>query len=80
MHSNWMRTVRNSSRLLGRAWSRGGAWSQGGGCLLLGGSGPGGVPALGGLVLGGVCSQGGGIPACTEVDPPPPREQNDRRV
>ena len=57
------------------------------GCLLRGGlvlggrgvvSAPGGVwsrgvSALGGLVLGrGVWSQGGGIPACTEADPPPP--------
>ena len=37
-------------------------------------SGPRGVPALG----GGACSEGGGIPACTEAEPP--HEQNDRQV
>ena len=48
-----------------------------GGCLLPGvgvsapggGSAPGGVPGLGGL-LWGVCLVPGGIPACTEADPP----------
>ena len=30
---------------------------------------------------GGVCSQGGGIPACTEADPlPPVNRMNDRQV
>ena len=61
MHSSGMRTVRNSSRLLGGGclfpgWgvsALGGACSQGGGCLLWGG-----------------LLQGGGIPACTEADPP----------
>ena len=39
----------------------------------VGGSGPWGVPAPGGPALGGrgACSGGGGIPACTEVDPSP---------
>ena len=76
MHSSRMCTVRNSSCLPG--WSapggsvpapRGCTSSQrgfvppaGGGCLL-----PGGVPALGG---GCLLPRGGGIPACTEVDPP----------
>ena len=59
MHSSRMRTVRNSSRLLG-----GGACSRGGTCSR-GGPGPGagvrGVSAPGG---------GGGIPASTEADPP----------
>ena len=62
-----------------------------GGCLVWGVSAPGGVClggvyALGGVCLGvstpvggGVCSRGGGgIPACTEADPP--CEQNDRQV
>ena len=65
-----MRTIRNSSHLPGGVCSRGvpgpvgvcsqgGAWS--GGVCFQGG----GVPGLGGLVQGG-----GGIPACTEADPP----------
>ena len=33
----------------------------------------------GGCLLRGVCS-GGGIPACTEAEPPPPREQNHRQL
>ena len=51
------------------AWSRG-AWSRG--CMVWGVPGPGGC-----LVMGGVCSlgrvwllPGGGIPACTEAEPP----------
>ena len=38
----------------------------GGGCLLLGGGLLLGVSAS----IGGVCSWGGGVPACTEADPP----------
>ena len=59
MHSSRMRTVRNSSRLLG--------------VPALEGSAPGGgVPAPGrGSVPGGcLLLEGGGIPACTEADPP----------
>ena len=57
--TNLHKQVRNSSRLPGGVCT--------GGCLLLGGvcSG-GGVPAPGGRGGGG----GGGIPACTEADPP----------
>ena len=52
MHSSTMRTVRNSSRLLG-----------GGGCLVPGGRG---VPGQEGACSGGVPAPGGdGIPACT---------------
>ena len=70
MHSSRMRTVRNRSRLLG------------GRCLLWGGSGPRGVPALGGSGPREVpapwgSGPGGGIPACTEADPP---GQTDRQV
>ena len=92
MHSSRMRTGRSltvcQSLLPGGACSQGGAWSQGcawsRGCLLPGG------PALGGLLLGEPGPRGvpgprgclvpgrGGIPACTEADPP--REQNDRQV
>ena len=57
--------------------------SPGGGsvCLLQGGGsapgGGGGVSAPGGCLLwGGVCSWGGGIPACTEADPPPVNRMN----
>ena len=67
----------------------GSAWSGGGGvCLVPGGvSDPGGLPGLGGALPGrggalsgpggGWCVwPGGGIPACTEADtPPPPRGQ-----
>ena len=59
----------------------------GGGCLLPGGSAPGGcLPGLGGclpgpggwcLLLGGAWS-GGGIPACTEAEPPPVNRMTDR--
>ena len=46
-----------------------GVWFWGGsgpgGCLF-----PGGFLLRGVLVLGGACSGGGGIPACTEADPP----------
>ena len=75
-------------------WGVGGVCSQGvsalGGVCLLGGlSALGGCLLLGGLLPGGcllpssrgVSARGGGcIPACTEADTPPPREQNDRRV
>ena len=66
MHSSRMRTVRNSSRLLPEGSAPGGE----------------GVSALGrlwGAVCSrGVCSQGvgGGIPACTEADPPVNRMTN----
>ena len=62
MHSSRMRTVRNSSRLLGR-----GAWSRGVPGPRLGGSAPGGclVPGAGVSAL-----EGCDIPACTEADPP----------
>ena len=69
---------------LGGVWSRGVSGLGGvcsGGCLLQGGVCSRGMPGLGGLVLGGpglggsaprgVCSQGVGIPACTEADTPP---------
>ena len=59
-------------------------------CFPGGGPGPGGVPGPGGSAPGrgwgvgglvrGVCSWGGGIPACTEAEPPPSREQNDKQV
>ena len=62
MHSSGMRTVRNSSRLLGGVPAPGGVCS--GGCLLPGW----GVSAL------GVSAPGGGIPACTEADPPVDRQ------
>ena len=65
LHSSRMRTTRSltvSPSMLcsrGGCLVRGGAWSWGvpgpRGCLVLGGPGPGG---------------GGGIPACTEADPP----------
>ena len=42
----------------------GGSAPRGRGCLL-----PGGI-CSGGPAPGGVCSRGGGIPACTEADPP----------
>ena len=57
MHSSRMRTVRNSSRLLRGVPALGGAWSGGGGRM----PGP----------WGGACYGEGGIPACTEADPPP---------
>ena len=64
MHSSRMRTVCNSCRLLE------GVPGPGGGCLVpgvcsQGVSGPGGVPVPGGSAPGR-----GGIPACTEADPP----------
>ena len=49
-------------------------------------SASGGVWSRGGLVPGGVCSgggsapRGGGIPACTEADPPSVNRINDRQV
>ena len=56
-------------QLLGGAWSRGGVCSgapgPGGGVPGPGGPGPGGCLVPGGLLWGG------GIPACTEADPPP---------
>ena len=69
-----MRTVRNSSHLLGGGCLLGGvpaprgSVSVPGGCLLLGGacSQGRGVSAPGGCLLRG----GGRIPACTEADPP----------
>ena len=86
MHSSRMRTGRSLTvcwSLLheGGVWSRG-VWSRGGGS----GHGKGGVCSGGGVSApgGGVCSQGGvcsrgcllpgggGIPACTEADTPPP--------
>ena len=88
IYSSSMRTVRNSSRLLGGSpLGGGGCLLQGclllggvcsGGCLLWGG----GVPAPGSACSWGVCSQGvcfweggcGGIPACTEADPPVDRQ------
>ena len=59
------------------------------GCLLLGVSAPGGsalgvcfqgvsAPGGGGLLQGGVCSRGDGIPACTEADTPPMNRMTDR--
>ena len=48
---------------------------QEGGCLLREGVCSGGVSAPGGW---GVCLLPGGIPACTEAEPP--REQNDKQV
>ena len=51
-----------------------------GGCLLPGGVCSGGVLPGGGLLLGGVSAPGGGIPACTEADPPPVNRMNDRQV
>ena len=78
MHSSRMRTVRNSSHLLGGGllpWGAvpapGGAVCSGRVCLVLGGvSAPGRVPAAGGVPAlgGGGAAPGGGIPACTEVD------------
>ena len=71
-------------------WSQGVSAPGGGGCLLgglsaPGGSGPGDVCSRGGgfllpggwgmSALRGVWSLGGGIPACTEADPP--CEQNE---
>ena len=41
-----------------------------GGCYALGVSAPRGCLLPGGLLLGGVSAPGGGIPACTEADPP----------
>ena len=67
MHSSRMRTVRNSSRLLGWGCLLLGWVSATGGCLL-----PGGCLFQGGACSGGVCSWAGGggdIPACTEADP-----------
>ena len=52
------------SALGGSAWTNGGAWS--GGCLV-----PGGVCSWGGTLSPGGSAPGGGIPACTEADPPP---------
>ena len=80
MHSSGMRTVRSSSRLCS-----GGGLPGPGGCLFRG------VPGLGGVCSWGVPGSGvsapggmpgpggGGIPACTEADPPP-CEQNDRQM
>ena len=45
-----------------------------GGCLLQGVGG--GLPGPGGVCL----VPGGGIPACTEADPPPVNRMNDRHV
>ena len=66
MHSSRMRTVCNSSRLGGGGSATGGS--------AMGGSAPRGVSTS-----WGVCSWGGGgIPACTEADPP--CGQNDGHV
>ena len=58
------------------------AVSSAGGCLVPGGSGPGGSsPGRGCLVRGGICPGGsapGGIPACTEADIPPVNRMTDR--
>ena len=63
MHSSRMRTVRNRSRLMG--WGL--CVCSWGVCLVRWGSGPRvGVSAPG----GGVWSGRGGIPVCTEADPP----------
>ena len=75
MHSSRMRTVRNSSRLLGGGCLLPGGVSTLGGCLLPRGgvSVLGGVSAPGGCLLpGGGLLPGGrvGIPACTEADHP----------
>ena len=74
MHSSRMRTVLNSSRLLGVCML------PGGGACSRGVPAPGGLPAPGGACSrGGVCSkgkgvpapgEGGGISACTDSDPP----------
>ena len=86
LHSSRMRTARSLTVSPNMLWGEGaGAWSQGGllrgggawsqGSLLRGvcsqgGLLPGGL-LPGGLLPGGVCSWGGGMPACTEADPPP---------
>ena len=83
MHSSRMRTGRSLTvcRSLLPGWGR----SAPRGGLLLGGSAIGGVfswgSAIGGICAGGVSAPGegllpGGIPACTEADPP--CEQNDK--
>ena len=64
MHSSRMRTLRNSSHLLGGAWSRGVY-------LVTGVPGPGGIC----LVPGG-CSGGRGMVVFTEADPPVNRMTN----
>ena len=83
MHSSRMRTGRSltvcCSLLSGwGGWGvgclvQGGAWS-GGVCLVRGVSAPGGVWSGGGVSGpgGGVSGLGGGFPACTEADTPPP--------
>ena len=53
------------------------------GCLALGGPAPAGVSTPGGSDPGGVSATGGsalggGIPACTEADPPPVNRMTDR--
>ena len=81
MHSSRMHTGRSLTvcRCLfpgGGLLGRGGCLLSRGGVLPIKGRG---VSALGGcLLLGGVCSGGGGIPASTEADTP--CEQNDKQV
>ena len=71
MHSSRMRTGR--SLTVCRSLVSGGCVSARGGGVVCS---QGGCLLLGGCLLGGGC----GIPACTEADNPPPREQNDKQV
>ena len=69
MHSSRMRTVCSSGRLSGGGACSGG--SAPGRCLLLGGVCSGGCLFLGRVSAPGGSGPWGGIPACTEADPPP---------
>ena len=64
LHSSRMRTVRSGSRL------GGGCLRGEGGCLVPWGVCSWGVPGPGGSDPGGSLLLGGGIPACTDADPP----------